>query len=47
MRGKGYAAVVTKAAIDYCRANDITFFPGCTYVQRYLDKEKEEAKSKV
>ena len=41
LRGKGLAAQVVRAALEYAKENNLKVFPGCSYVQSFLDKHNE------
>jgi predicted GNAT family acetyltransferase len=41
LRGKGLAAVVVKAAIEYARANKLKVIPTCSYVRWFINQHKE------
>jgi predicted GNAT family acetyltransferase len=43
LRGKGLAAVVTAAALEYARDNDLRVIPSCSYVEVYLKREAGKA----
>jgi len=38
--GKGVAAKVVAAALEYARANDLRVVPECAYVARYMERHK-------
>jgi len=41
LRGKGLAAKVVIAALEYAKENNLKVEPGCTYVQSFISKHKE------
>ena len=41
LRGKGLAAQVVRAALEYVKKNNLKVIPGCSYVQSFLDKHDE------
>ena len=41
LRGKGLAALVVRAALEYVKENNLKVFPGCSYVQSFLAKNYE------
>jgi len=41
LRGKGLAAQVVKAALEYAKKNNLKVEPGCTYVQSFISRHKE------
>jgi predicted GNAT family acetyltransferase len=41
LRGKGLAAQVVRAALEYAKENDLKIIPGCSYVQSFLAKHDE------
>ena len=43
LRGKGLAAVVTAAALDYARENGLTVIPSCSYVEVYMKRQAGKA----
>jgi len=38
LRGRGVAAVLTKAALDYAQQEGYSVIPSCSYVEAYLQK---------
>ncbi len=40
-RGRGLAAELTKAAIEYARENSLKIVPNCSYVKDYFKKHPE------
>lgn len=42
-RGKGLAAVVVEAALEYARTNDLKVDPVCSYVQSFIARHPEYA----
>ena len=40
LRGKGLAAKVVIAALQYARKNNLKVEPGCTYVQSFISRHK-------
>jgi predicted GNAT family acetyltransferase len=38
LRGKGYAEIVVKHVLNYCKANEIEAYPGCSYVKHVMTK---------
>lgn len=43
LRGKGLAAVVTAAALEYARDKGFEVIPSCSYVEVYLKREAGKA----
>ena len=41
LRGKGLAAKVVVAALEYAKENNLKIEPGCTYVQSFISRHKE------
>jgi predicted GNAT family acetyltransferase len=41
LRGKGLAAKVVIAALEYAKKNNLKIEPGCTYVQSFISRHKE------
>ena len=41
LRGKGLAAQVVRAALEYAKENNLKVIPGCSYVQSFLAKNDE------
>jgi len=41
-RGQGVADLLTKAAIDYARANKLRVIPSCPFVRKWLARHPEE-----
>jgi predicted GNAT family acetyltransferase len=41
LRGKGLAAKVVIAALEYAKENNLKVEPGCTYVQSFISRHKE------
>jgi predicted GNAT family acetyltransferase len=41
LRGKGLAAKVVKAALEYAKKNNLKVEPGCSYVQSFFKKHTE------
>lgn len=39
--GKGIAAAVAKAGLEYARANKLTVVPVCAYVRGYIERHPE------
>jgi len=40
-RGRGLAAALTKAAIEYARENGFKIVPNCSYAKSYFEKHPE------
>lgn len=40
-RGKGYAARVVRAGLEYARSHDLTVVPQCSFVSRYIERHPE------
>ena len=38
LRGKGVAAVLTKAALNYADTEGYSVIPSCSYVERYMER---------
>lgn len=38
LRGKGVAAVLTRAALDYAKQNNLEVIPSCVYVESFVKK---------
>jgi hypothetical protein len=41
LRGKGLAAQVVIAALEYAKKNNLKVEPGCSYVQSFVEKHAE------
>jgi len=41
LRGKGLAAKVVTAALEYAKENNLKVIPGCSYVQDFIAKNKK------
>lgn len=41
LRGKGLAALVVKAALEYAKVNKFKVIPTCSYVQAFIAKNDE------
>lgn len=41
LRGKGLAALVVRAALDYVKENNLKVIPTCSYVQAFISKNDE------
>jgi predicted GNAT family acetyltransferase len=41
LRGKGLAAKVVIAALEYAKENNLKVIPGCSYVQDFISKNKK------
>jgi hypothetical protein len=41
LEGRGLAAQVVRAALDYARANGLKVVPACGYVRAYMRRHKE------
>lgn len=41
LRGKGLAAQVVRAALEYSKENNLKVIPTCSYVQSFLAKHNE------
>jgi len=41
LRGKGLAAHVVRAALEFAKENNIKVIPTCSYVQSFIEKNKE------
>ena len=41
LRGKGLAAKVVIAALEFAKKNNLKVEPGCTYVQTFISRHKE------
>lgn len=41
LRGQGIAGQITKAALDYAKANDKKVKPGCPYVREYITRHPQ------
>jgi len=41
LRGKGLAAKVVEAALEYAKENNLKVVPGCSYVQDFISKNKK------
>lgn len=39
LRGKGLAAVITQAALDYAQAHGYRVVAGCSYVETYMRRQ--------
>ena len=40
-RGKGLAAILTEAALNYALQNNLSVIPSCSYVESYIDKNEK------
>jgi hypothetical protein len=46
LRGRGVAAALTEAALDYAKSMDYTVIPSCSYVERYMQRaERNQARN--
>lgn len=43
LRGKGVAAIVTAAALDYAREQGLTVRPSCSYVEVFMQRQASTA----
>ena len=43
LEGKGYAAMLASAALDYARSQGKQVIPSCPYVKKYLERHPEYA----
>ncbi len=43
LRGRGVAALLTKAALDYAESMGYTVIPSCSYVERYMERQQRRA----
>ena len=41
LRGKGLAALVVKAALEFAKGNNLKVVPTCSYVQSFIAKNDE------
>jgi predicted GNAT family acetyltransferase len=41
LRGKGLAAHVVRAALEFAKENNLKVIPTCSYVQSFIEKNKE------
>ena len=41
LRGKGLAAQVIKAALEYAKKNNLKVIPGCSFVQAFISTNKK------
>ena len=41
LQGRGVAAAIVRAALDYARANGLKVEPWCSYVRAYMKRHKE------
>ena len=41
LRGKGLAALVVKAALEFAKGNNLKVVPTCSYVQSFIAKNNE------
>ena len=44
LRGKGLAAHVVRAALEFAKENNLKVFPTCSYVQSFIAKNEEYKK---
>jgi len=44
LRGKGLAAQVVRAALEFAKENNLKVIPTCSYVQAFIAKNKEYQK---
>ena len=42
LRGKGVAAALTKAALDYAESGNYTVIASCSYVERYMERAERQ-----
>lgn len=42
-RGKGVAALLTEAALQYAQSIGYTVIPSCSYVERYMERAERNA----
>jgi uncharacterized protein len=43
LRGKGIAAQLTEAALQYAQSLGYTVIPSCSYVERYMERAERNA----
>ncbi len=43
LRGKGIAALLTRAALQYAQSMGYTVIPSCSYTERYLERAERNA----
>jgi predicted GNAT family acetyltransferase len=41
LSGRGIAAVIVQAALDYARANNLKIEPWCSYVRTYMKRHRD------
>jgi len=47
LRGRGIAQIVVKAALDYARQNGFKVKPTCSFVDKYMQKNKQYADLRI
>ena len=43
LRGRGIAAILTKAAIEYAQERGLEVLPSCSYVEVFLQRQKKKS----
>ncbi|NLC09525.1 MAG: N-acetyltransferase, partial [Gammaproteobacteria bacterium] len=43
LRGRGIAAILTKAAIEYAQERGLEVLPSCSYVEVFLQRQKNKS----
>lgn len=46
LRGKGIAAALTQHALDYAEREGYAVIPSCSYVERYIERQNNQAEKK-
>lgn len=41
LRGRGVAAILTQAALDYASANGLEVLPSCSYVETFMRRQQK------
>lgn len=43
LRGRGIAAALTAEALDYAKRMGYTVIPSCSYVERYIERQRKQS----
>ena len=43
LRGRGVAAILTRAALDYAQHNGLDVVPSCSYVAVYMQRQAQQS----
>jgi len=41
LRGKGFAQIIVKTALEFARKNNMKVIPACSFVDKYIQANKE------